>query len=106
MTTLEKVQRLNAIIDELNALEAEKEDLPLFGATDEEMALDFLRDSDAPTIPDPDTLRNTCAQNLQWLTSADEKRSELFAEYQALTDAAPDYHDATNRYARSFRERL
>ena len=106
MTTLEKVQRLNAIIDELNALEAEKEDLPLFGATDEEMALDFLRDCDVPTIPDFDTIRKTCAQNLQWLTSADEKHRELCAEYQALTDASPYYHDATNRYSRSFREIL
>lgn len=108
MTAYERQRRLNEIVDELNDLQSDTEDLPLFGATDVDMALDFLRDTvdgfQEPSDAELDSIRSTCDKNLKWLDDKENKRIDLFAEYRALSDgASPFYHEATNRYRINWR---
>lgn len=112
MATLEWEKRLWEIIDDLNDMEADKEDLPICGATDVEMALDFIRDDWAaehddkytPTEAELENIRDTCEKNLEKLMKMEEKHNDLVQEYEDLTGTTPHYSFMTNRYSRSWHE--
>lgn len=109
MTNLEWNKRLREIIDDLNGMEADKEDLPICGATDVEMALDFIRDGCAEehdgeyniTDAELEKIQETCEKNLKKIMEMEGKKNDLFREYEDLTGITPHYSFATNRYVRS-----
>jgi len=109
MTIREWNDRLDAIIDALNDIQAEKEDLEGYGVADLETALDMRADEwegdgdcPAPTPDEIDALRAQCDRNAAAWRSIDARESDLLREYYLLADTSPQHYDATGRFARKF----
>ena len=115
MTYEERQNRLNAIIDEMNALYREQEDgVEGVGATDLDIALDWMRDSFdgdyddyvEPTIEEKEVIKAECARNLEKYTELEDKINALIDEYYDLTGCGPHYSSVTNTVSRSWNETI
>lgn len=104
-------KRLDEIIDELNALELDRDDLEGDGAFSLEMALDYRADSQyedcvEPTPDEIEKIKVECERNVKKVVRIDEAKQRLFEEYDELTGTTPHLYDVTNTYARSWHEKF
>lgn len=103
--------RLDAIIDQLNELEAEKESLDMYQASDLEMALDFLEDSGYPNDDEPvdvenlppeeiERIRQICDYNADTLNRIDAQQETLLEEFEDMAYIRPRLNWASSRWYR------
>ena len=103
--------RLDAIIEQLNELEAEKESLDMYQASDLEMALDFLEDSGYPDDDEPvdveslppeevERIRQICDYNADALNRIDAQQEKLLEEYEDIAYIRPHHNWASDRWQR------
>lgn len=116
MNAFEINKRINEIVDALNALEYEKEEsLELNGALFPEMYVDFVNDERAadgnseeyvPSESELSEIQAACDRNCSTLKRIEEEQSALKGEYFSITGTNPHLSEATNRYMRSWYEKL